>query len=205
VILSVRKKSPGFARVLSPESSNSKAVSKIRTTCSSGADAKCFAGRCGGTRGCRIGNRPEIDKVIEDFFQAQLLGKARNPRIRQVCGSSPASRKAPKKIEEKKEAGKGKVQEGAAAANSPASRRNQAAPPKQEAARPGQPLPDRRLLPATEIRRPKTEVAREKRNSQNFLPRVAFRNSSKHSSRDAARGPSATLPGSLQMHADHFI
>ena len=62
------------------------------------------AGRGHGTRSCSGWSAdPKFDKVVEDFFQLQLLGRARKPEdhakiLRKLAGI----KEAPKKIEEKK-------------------------------------------------------------------------------------------------------
>jgi hypothetical protein len=77
---------------------------------------------------------PKFDKVLEDFFQAQLLGKARKPEdhakvLRKLAGI----KEAPKKIEEKKKPEKEKPKKGVSAANSAAIPAKPSAPPKQDA------------------------------------------------------------------------
>jgi hypothetical protein len=84
---------------------------------------------------------PKFDKVVEDFFQAQLLGKARKPEdhakvLRKLAGI----KEPPRKIEEKKKPEKTK--KGGQAGNSAASLAKSSAPPKQAAPAPptkGQP------------------------------------------------------------------
>jgi hypothetical protein len=78
---------------------------------------------------------PKFDKVLEDFFQAQLLGRARKPEdhakvLRKLAGI----KEPPKKIEEKKKPEKTK--KGAPAGNSPANPAKSSAPVKQDAPAP---------------------------------------------------------------------
>jgi hypothetical protein len=83
---------------------------------------------------------PKFDKVLEDFFQAQLLGKARKPEdhakvLRKLAGI----KEPPKKIEEKKKPEKSKpekMKKGAQAGNSAASPPKSSAPPKRDAPAP---------------------------------------------------------------------
>jgi hypothetical protein len=89
---------------------------------------------------------PKFDKVLEDFFQAQLLGKARKPEdhakvLRKLAGI----KEPPKKIEEKKKPEKSKPEKskkGAQAANPAAGSPKTSSPPKQDVPAPlakGQP------------------------------------------------------------------
>jgi hypothetical protein len=78
---------------------------------------------------------PKFDKVLEDFFQAQLLGKARKPEehakiLRKLAGI----KETPKKVEEKKKPEKEKSRKGAAPAAPATSPAKSAAPTKPEAA-----------------------------------------------------------------------
>ena len=63
---------------------------------------------------------PKFDKVIDEFFQAQLQGRARKPEdhakiLRKLAGI----KEAPKKIEEKKKPEKGKKKSDVAPSNAP--------------------------------------------------------------------------------------
>jgi tRNA nucleotidyltransferase/poly(A) polymerase len=117
------------------ESSNSKAVSKIRNYLFKWKPMRnALPGVAAELEAIGLERGPKFDKVLEDFFQAQLLGKARKPEdhakvLRKLAGI----KEAPKKIEEKKKPEKEKPKKGAAAANSPASPAKSSAPPKQEA------------------------------------------------------------------------
>jgi tRNA nucleotidyltransferase (CCA-adding enzyme) len=118
------------------ESSNSKAVSKIRNYLFKWKPMRnALPGVAAELEAIGLERGPKFDKVLEDFFQAQLLGKARKPEdhakvLRKLAGI----KEAPKKIEEKKKPEKEKSKKGAAAANSTTNLGKPSAPPKQEAA-----------------------------------------------------------------------
>ena len=120
------------------ESSNSKAVGKIRNYLFKWKPMRnALPGVAAELEAIGLERGPKFDKVIEDFFQAQLLGRARKPEdhakvLRKLAGI----KETPKKIEEKKKPEKEKSKKGAAAANanSTAAPAKSAAPPKQEAA-----------------------------------------------------------------------
>jgi tRNA nucleotidyltransferase/poly(A) polymerase len=118
------------------ESSNSKAVSKIRNYLFKWKPMRnALPGVAAELEAIGLERGPKFDKVLEDFFQAQLLGKARKPEdhakvLRKLAGI----KEAPKKIEEKKKPEKEKSKKAAAAGNSPASPAKSSAPPKPDAA-----------------------------------------------------------------------
>jgi hypothetical protein len=117
------------------ESSNSKAVGKIRNYLFKWKPMRnALPGVAAELEAIGLERGPKFDKVLEDFFQAQLLGKARKPEdhakvLRKLAGI----KEAPKKIEEKKKPEKEKSKK-SAAANSPANPSKSSAPPKHEAA-----------------------------------------------------------------------
>ena len=100
------EKAPGdlLAFILA-ESSNSKAVGKIRTYLTKWRPLR-QALPAGVLELETIGmeHGPKFDKVIEDLFQAQLAGKARNPELRlKLLRKLSGIKEAPKKkVEEKK-------------------------------------------------------------------------------------------------------
>jgi tRNA nucleotidyltransferase (CCA-adding enzyme) len=107
------------------ESSNSKAVSKIRNYLFKWKPMRnALPGVAAELEAIGLERGPKFDKVLEDFFQAQLLGKARKPE------DHAGIKEAPKKIEEKKKPEKEKSKKGAATGNSPASPAKPFAPPK---------------------------------------------------------------------------
>src|ERR1700680_3404970 len=118
------------------ESSNSKAVGKIRNYLFKWKPMRnALPGVATELEAVGLERGPKFDKVLEDFFQAQLLGKARKPEdhakvLRKLAGI----KEAPKKIEEKKKPEKEKFRKGAAAANSAASPAKGSAPSKPDAA-----------------------------------------------------------------------
>jgi tRNA nucleotidyltransferase (CCA-adding enzyme) len=118
------------------ESSNSKAVGKIRNYLFKWKPMRnALPGVAAELEAVGLERGPKFDKVLEDFFQAQLLGKARKPEdhakvLRKLAGI----KEAPKKIEEKKKPEKEKSRKGAPATNSAASPAKSSAPPKPEAA-----------------------------------------------------------------------
>ncbi len=120
------------------ESSNSKAVGKIRNYMFKWKPLRnALPGVAGELEAIGLERGPKFDKVLEDFFQAQLLGKARKPEdhakvLRKLAGI----KEPPKKIEEKKKPEKSKpekTKKGAQAGNSAASPAKSSAPPKQDA------------------------------------------------------------------------
>jgi hypothetical protein len=126
------------------ESSNSKAVGKIRNYMFKWKPMRnSLPGVAAELEAIGLERGPKFDKVLEDFFQAQLLGKARKPEdhakvLRKLAGI----KEPPKKIEEKKKPEKEKSKKSAAAGNPAASPARSSAPPKRDAAAPstkGQP------------------------------------------------------------------
>src|SRR5882672_9707918 len=123
------------------ESSNSKAVGKIRNYMFKWKPLRtALPGVAGELEAIGLERGPKFDKVLEDFFQAQLLGKARKPEdhakvLRKLAGI----KEPPKKIEEKKKPEKSKpekTKKGAQAGNPAASPTKSSAPPKQDAPAP---------------------------------------------------------------------
>jgi tRNA nucleotidyltransferase/poly(A) polymerase len=92
------------------ESSNSKAVGKIRTYFSKWKPLRqLLPGVAAELEALGMERGPKFDKVVEEFFQLQLLGRARKPEdhakiLRKLAGI----KEAPKKPEEKKKAEKPK-------------------------------------------------------------------------------------------------
>ena len=132
------------------ESSNSKAVGKIRNYLFKWKPMRnALPGVAAELEAVGLERGPKFDKVLEDFFQAQLLGKARKPEdhakvLRKLAGI----KEAPKKIEEKKKPEKEKPKKGVSAANSAAIPAKPSAPPKQDAPPgKGQPSASRHAVP----------------------------------------------------------
>lgn len=92
------------------ESSNGKAVGKIRTYLSKWRPLRqALPGVANELELLGMGRGPKFDKVIEEFFQLQLLGRARKPEdhakiLRKLAGI----KEQPKKVEEKKKPEKSK-------------------------------------------------------------------------------------------------
>jgi tRNA nucleotidyltransferase (CCA-adding enzyme) len=101
------------------ESSNSKAVGKIRTYLHKWKPLRvALPGVVPELEALGLAHGPKFDKVIEDFFQAQLLGKARKPEDHvKVLRKLSGIKEPPKKIEEKKKPEKPR-KKGDAGANS---------------------------------------------------------------------------------------
>jgi tRNA nucleotidyltransferase (CCA-adding enzyme) len=126
------------------ESSNGKAVAKIKTYFSKWKPLRqALPGVASELELLGMERGPKFDKVVEDFFQLQLLGRARKPEdhakiLRKLAGI----KEAPKKVEEKKKPEKPKKKGEAPAKAEPAAAAP-AAPSKQQAAKPsaGKPAP----------------------------------------------------------------
>jgi len=92
------------------ESSNAKAVGKIKTYFSKWKPLRqALPGVVAELEALGVERGPKFDKVVEDFFQLQLLGRARKPEdhakiLRKLAGI----KELPKKPEEKKKPEKGK-------------------------------------------------------------------------------------------------
>lgn len=92
------------------ESSNGKAVGKIKTYFSKWKPLRqALPGVATELELLGVERGPKFDKVVEDFFQLQLLGRARKPEdhakiLRKLAGI----KELPKKLEEKKKPEKGK-------------------------------------------------------------------------------------------------
>ena len=126
------------------ESSNGKAVGKIRTYLSKWRPLRqALPGVANELELLGMERGPKFDKVVEEFFQLQLLGRARKPEdhakvLRKLAGI----KEQPKKVEEKKKPEKAKKKSEQAAkpaptapASAPASKAQAArlAPPKSPA------------------------------------------------------------------------
>jgi tRNA nucleotidyltransferase (CCA-adding enzyme) len=117
------------------ESANSKAVSKIRAYLNKWKPLRQgLPGIAVELEAIGMEHGPKFDKVLEDFFRAQLMGRARKPEdhakiLRKLAGI----KEPPKKVEEKKKPEKGKKKgEGNSAAESAApaeSAKGKPAPP----------------------------------------------------------------------------
>jgi hypothetical protein len=94
------------------ESSNSKAVGKIRNYMFKWKPMRnALPGVAAELEAVGLERGPKFDKVLEDFFQAQLLGRARKPEehakvLRKLAGI----KEPPKKIEEKRKPEKTKAE-----------------------------------------------------------------------------------------------
>lgn len=92
------------------ESSNGKAVSKIRAYLNKWKPLRQgLPGVAVELEAIGLEHGPKFDKVLEEFFRAQLMGRARKPEdhakiLRKLAGI----KEPPKKVEEKKEAREGK-------------------------------------------------------------------------------------------------
>ncbi len=99
-----------FLAYILAESSNSKVVGKIKTYFSKWKPLRqALPGVATVLESLGVERGPKFDKVIEDFFQLQLLGRARKPEdypkiLRKLAGI----KELPKKPEEKKKPEKGK-------------------------------------------------------------------------------------------------
>src|SRR6202158_2029331 len=115
------------------ESSNSKAVAKVRNYMFKWKPMRyALPGVAVELEAVGLERGPKFDKVLEDFFQAQLLGKARKPEDHaKVLRKFAGIKEPPKKIEEKKKPEKPK--KGAPAVNPAVSPAKSSAPPKQGA------------------------------------------------------------------------
>jgi tRNA nucleotidyltransferase/poly(A) polymerase len=93
-----------FLGFILAESSNGKAVSKIRNYLNKWKPMRqALPGVAAELEALGMERGPKFDKVIEDFFQAQLLGKARKPEDHaKVLRKLSGIKEPPKKIEEKK-------------------------------------------------------------------------------------------------------
>ncbi len=93
-----------FLAYILAESSNSKAVGKIRAYLNKWRPIRqALPGVAAELETLGLERGPKFDKVIEDFFHAQLLGRARKPEDRTKVLRKLAGIKEPsKKVEEKK-------------------------------------------------------------------------------------------------------
>ena len=117
------------------ESSNSKAVGKIRNYLFKWKPMRhALPGVAVELEAVGLERGPKFDKVLEDFFQAQLLGKARKPEDHaKVLRKLSGIKEAPKKIEEKKKPEKEKSKKGGPAVTPAATPAKSSAPPSQDA------------------------------------------------------------------------
>jgi tRNA nucleotidyltransferase (CCA-adding enzyme) len=105
------------------ESSNGKAVGKIRTYFSKWKPLRqALPGVVAELEALGMERGPKFDKVVEDFFQLQLLGRARKPEdhakiLRKLAGI----KEPPKKVEEKKKPEKPKKKGESASKQEPTS------------------------------------------------------------------------------------
>ena len=104
------------------ESSNSKAVSKIRNYLNKWRPLRqALPSVATELELLGLARGPKFDKVLEEFFQAQLLGKGRKPEehpklLRKLAGIKEPPKKPPKEEKEKKKPDKPKKKGAAAAA-----------------------------------------------------------------------------------------
>ncbi len=114
------------------ESNNAKAVGKIKTYFSKWKPIRqALPGVAVELEALGMERGPKFDKVVEDFFQLQLLGRARKPEehakiLRKLAGI----KEPPKKVEEKKKPEKPKKKGEAGAKQEPAAAAPAAAPAK---------------------------------------------------------------------------
>jgi tRNA nucleotidyltransferase/poly(A) polymerase len=107
-----------FLGYILAESSNAKAVSQIRNYLNKWKPLRqALPGVAMELEAIGLERGPKFDKVLEDFFQAQLAGRARKPEdhakvLRKLAGI----KEPPKKVEEKKKPEKGKKKGNSAAA-----------------------------------------------------------------------------------------
>jgi tRNA nucleotidyltransferase (CCA-adding enzyme) len=112
----LEKASLDFLAYILAESSNGKAVGKIRTYLNKWKPIRqALPSVANELEALGMERGPKFDKVVEDFFQLQLLGRARKPEdhakiLRKLAGI----KEPPKKPEEKKKPEKGKKKAGAA-------------------------------------------------------------------------------------------
>jgi tRNA nucleotidyltransferase (CCA-adding enzyme) len=92
------------------ESNNGKAVGKIRTYFSKWKPIRqALPGVAAELDALGMERGPKFDKVVEDFFQLQLLGRARKPEDHaKILRKLGGIKELPKKVEEKKKPEKGK-------------------------------------------------------------------------------------------------
>jgi len=112
------------------ESSNSKAVGKIRNYLYKWKPLRqALPNVAGELEALGLEHGPKFDKVLEDFFQAQLLGKARKPEAHvKVLRKLAGIKELPKKVEEKKKPEKTKKK--SEAGNTEGASSQRLAPPK---------------------------------------------------------------------------
>jgi len=166
------EKAPGdlLAFILA-ESSNSKAIGKIRTYLTKWKPLRqALPAAILELETMGMEHGPKFDKVIEDLFQAQLAGKARNPELRiKLLRKLSGIKEAPKKkIEEKKKVDKlGKKKPGAPQPASPAPQPGKVEQPaaaalaRLKAARKGKAAPPPPAAPAPKAK-PKAATSRKR-------------------------------------------
>jgi hypothetical protein len=138
------------------ESSNNKAVGKIRTHFQKWRPLRqALPGVANELELLGMPRGPKFDKVVEDFFQLQLLGRARKPEdhakvLRKLAGI----KEQPKKIEEKKKPEKPK-KKGEAGAKPETAAAGPVTPPKTPPHRmaPGRPAPAPTKKPKPQAKR----------------------------------------------------
>jgi tRNA nucleotidyltransferase (CCA-adding enzyme) len=117
----LEKSSQDLLAFILAESSNAKAVAQIRNYLNKWQPLKlALPGVIAELEALGMEHGPKFDKVIDEFFQAQLQGRARKPEdhakiLRKLAGI----KEAPKKIEEKKKPEKGKKKSDVAPSNAP--------------------------------------------------------------------------------------
>ena len=138
-----RRRPLDFLGYILAESSNGKAVGKIRNYLNKWKPLRqALPGVAVELEALGMERGPKFDKVLEDFFQAQLLGRARKPEDHaKVLRKLSGIKEPPKKIEEKKKPEKPKKKGSSDAAPSTAPQAGQPAtgkekPRKMESARP---------------------------------------------------------------------
>jgi len=150
-----------FMAYILAESSNGKAVSKIRNYLNKWRPMRqALSSVATELEALGLERGPKFDKVLEDFFQAQLLGKARKPEehpklLRKLAGIKEPPKKVEKeekkKPEKPKKKGDAPVAAGANVAKSGAPHAAAAAPATASVAHPSPPAKAKQELP-----RPKT-------------------------------------------------
>jgi len=114
------------------ESNNAKAVGKIKTYFSKWKPIRqALPGVAAELEALGMERGPKFDKVVEDFFQLQLLGRARKPEehakiLRKLAGI----KEPPKKVEEKKKPEKPKKKGEPGSKQEPAAAAGPVTPPK---------------------------------------------------------------------------
>jgi len=143
-----------FLAYLLAESSNGKAVGKVRAYFGKWRPLRqALSGVAVELEALGVERGPKFDKVLEEFFQLQLLGRARKPEdhakiLRKLAGI----KEPPKKVEEKKKPEKGKKKAGQGSAPEPSAAPAQAAPEKGQHRRPVPGKPALAQVPKSKFR-----------------------------------------------------